>query len=604
MKNHSISAVRASAATVAMVAGFAASAGAQITGPSTTHTPYMVASNPASGVRFISIASNGNGTGGQQAENYGLLDFGTNQPVPGSNYQLLGIVDGMGAYDNGDGTSTLIVNHEIPANGSTTHAHGSRGATISRWIIRNGGTNLNPTALPSNAFQVVGGRDGNLRYNLYNLSSNAYQTFDSSNPMPQYNPGATFGVQGWNFNNPNRDGTGRYCSSDLAKQTAYKWTNPANGQIFGTDDKIYMNGEEIGAGGRAFAHVITGNDANSAWELPRLGRASWENQVANPFSQQKTVVMGLDDSGTGGLYMYVGSKQNSGNAIQRAGLTNGNLYGLTVPGIFVNGSGQPSETRANVLGSTSAVTSARFGMYAFGDVTSTPGSTIGPTPGIQQIGDQNGVVNFLRPEDGAWDEANPRDFYFVTTDTTTASGGRSRLWRSRFDDIANPEQGGQISMLLDSGLAAGGAAGGLASASGATTFEMADNMTVVNGRDGVTRILMQEDVGGNPRLGRLWLFDTSLNALEEIGISDSKYFVSGATNFLTQDEETSGIIPAPWLGDGWFLLNMQAHYPISGELVEGSQLMAVFIPQTIPAPGAAAVIGLGGLALARRRRRA
>jgi hypothetical protein len=45
-------------------------------------------------------------------------------------------------------------------------------------------------------------------------------------------------------------------------------------------------------------------------------------------------------------------------------------------------------------------------------------------------------TSFSRPEDGAWDPADPRDFYFVTTDRldTTDGGsgpvnqeGRSRL---------------------------------------------------------------------------------------------------------------------------------------------------------------------------------
>jgi MYXO-CTERM domain-containing protein len=90
----------------------------------------------------------------------------------------------------------------------------------------------------------------------------------------------------------------------------------------------------------------------------------------------------------------------------------------------------------------------------------------------------------------------------------------------------------------------------------------------------------------------------------EIGISDSTRFLSGGSQYLgTQDEETSGIVDA-WdtIGPGWWLINMQAHYGIAGELVEGGQLMAVFIPQTVPTPGAVAVLGLGGLMAARRRR--
>ena len=59
---------------------------------------------------------------------------------------------------------------------------------------------------------------------------------------------------------------------------------------------------------------------------------------------------------------------------------------------------------------------------------------------------------------------------------------------------------------------------------------------------------------------------------------DEARFLSGAPQFLTEDEESSGIIPAPFLGKGWYLLDVQAHYPIEGEIVEGGQLLALHVP--------------------------
>ena len=61
------------------------------TGPSTAQTPYLVPTR--SGVSFTSIISAGDG-------------------LPGSTWKLVGIPDGMGAFDNGDGTFTVLVNHE------------------------------------------------------------------------------------------------------------------------------------------------------------------------------------------------------------------------------------------------------------------------------------------------------------------------------------------------------------------------------------------------------------------------------------------------------------------------------------------------------------
>jgi hypothetical protein len=38
------------------------------------------------------------------------------------------------------------------------------------------------------------------------------------------------------------------------------------------------------------------------------------------------------------------------------------------------------------------------------------------------------------------------------------------------------------------------------------------------------------------------------------------------------------VIPAPFLGDGWYLLDVQAHYTIPGELVQGGQLLTLHLP--------------------------
>jgi MYXO-CTERM domain-containing protein len=135
---------------------------------------------------------------------------------------------------------------------------------------------------------------------------------------------------------------------------------------------------------------------------------------------------------------------------------------------------------------------------------------------------------------------------------------------------------------------------------GTTTANSFDNIAISR----FNQVLIQEDVGNNARLGRLWMYDIIADSMLEIGISDSTRFLTGGSNFIgTQDEETSGIVDA-WdtIGPGWWLLNMQSHNQLGGELVEGGQLMAVFIPQTVPTPGALAVVGLGGLFAARRRR--
>lgn len=65
----------------------------------------------------------------------------------------------------------------------------------------------------------------------------------------------------------------------------------------------------------------------------------------------------------------------------------------------------------------------------------------------------------------------------------------------------------------------------------------------------------------------------------EVAHHDPDRFAPGATAFLTQDEESSGIIGvSSILGEGWYLLVQQAHYATDTELVEGGQLLALHIP--------------------------
>ncbi len=203
--------------------------------------------------------------------------------------------------------------------------------------------------------------------------------------------------------------------------------------------------------------------------------------------------------------------------------------------------------------------SASFTLHSFGDVTNVPGAsyTAPSTPttvGLQQIGDANQVVNFLRPEDFAWDTKSNSRGYFVTTDNTTANGGRSRVYAMDFTDITNPTNGGTVTMLAEAGNMAS-LSGGLVSASGATTFEMLDNICVTSRG----YVLMQEDVGNNARLGRLWMYDPFGDNMIEIGISDAALFSTATGLAIMIDEETWGIDASDILGDGWFLLNMQAH---------------------------------------------
>jgi hypothetical protein len=147
-------------------------------GVSSSQDAYLQAVAP--GVEFTAVLTTGDAVGG---------------------YRMAGLPDGLGAYDNGDNTFTVLMNHEFGA-GSGAASHGTLGAGsfISEWVI-------NKTTL-----QVVSG--GDLIKNVYGWDAATQQS-------------STVASLGVSFN--------RFCSADLAQSTAFY--NAATG--VGTTARIF-----------------------------------------------------------------------------------------------------------------------------------------------------------------------------------------------------------------------------------------------------------------------------------------------------------------------------------------------------------------------------
>ncbi|MGZ8739086.1 MAG: hypothetical protein ACXWZ8_00610, partial [Gaiellaceae bacterium] len=285
----------------AIVAATAGAVPGGTAGPSSSKDPYVVRSEP--GVVFKSV-----------------LTAGDSVPkVGGGPYRMAGIPDGLGAFDNGDGTFTVLMNHEIPAASGVARAHGGTGAFVSKWVIRKDGP------------AVVSGED---------LIKQVYLWTGTGYVLP-----------------PAAVRFARFCSADLPAKSAFY--NAATGNGF--DGRLFMNGEENGATGRGFAHSLDGR----SFELPWLGRFSFENSLANPGTGDRTVVVSQDDQGggLGQVYVYAGDKKSSGaTPVEQAGLTGGGLYGIKV-------TGYPAEVAATGIPSCT-----RFGAYSFGDASSKSGA--------------------------------------------------------------------------------------------------------------------------------------------------------------------------------------------------------------------------------------
>ena len=157
-------------------------------------------------------------------------------------------------------------------------------------------------------------------------------------------------------------------------------------------------------------------------------------------------------------------------------------------------------------------------------------------------------------------------------DDRPVRGCDDRLWRLSFDDVTDPQAGGHIERAYRA--SAGHTEGGTAVELEAAPGEMFDNMTV----DAQGRVLLQEDVGNNAHLGRIWALNPDTGRIGELAIHNSSLF-AGTPPVKTLDEESSGVIDISHIvGRTTFLFDVQAHRASADpELVEDGQLLAMTV---------------------------
>lgn len=354
----------------------------------------------------------------------------------------------------------------------------------------------------------------------------------------------------------------RFCSATLSSEGGlYDKASKT-----GYEGLVYFAGEEGGDESRAFAANMEGELV----QLPRLGLASWENLVPSNTSGKSTVILGLEDGSAidSQLWMYIGTKSKKGKWFEKAGLNNGKNYVLaaTTAEPFTN----DNEFRTK-YGKNKPV-AVNF--------TEVDWSTNGVT---QNAAAREKGVELARVEDGHFDPKNPNDFYFVTTEsnkdpiatapnpaTPTVSRDGGALWRLRFADIKNPLKGATLEMLLNGGEE--------------PLLSKPDNIVV----DDVGNVLIQEDPGNNALVARIVAYNIASKKVAVVAKFKDEYFAAGATSFITQDEESSGIVDvSEFLREGksdkakYYLYVAQIHASTAKARPDLDTVTATWLPQAI-----------------------
>ena len=218
-------------------------------------------------------------------------------------YAPTGIFDGLGAFDNRNGTYTVLANSEIGPVSRTNAQLGLagvpylvdgvelKGARISKFIIDK---DVDDDA--SNGYQsavVAGGT--------------AYNRIIDANGNRVTNAGQLNG------------GFNRFCSGSFEQANRFGYRQ-------GLADSMYLTGEET-TNGLTYA-LDTKTD--TMYALAGLGRAGWETAIQVDTGSRNTVGLLVLDDNTAPIYLWVGQKIDSESAgfLQRNGLAKeqGNLY--------------------------------------------------------------------------------------------------------------------------------------------------------------------------------------------------------------------------------------------------------------------------------------
>ena len=306
----------------------------------------------------------------------------TNGTAPGSVYVPPGIFDGQGAYSNGDGTYTLLVNHETGA--SVGYAYTVEG--------------LNPSVTGSriSKFIVDIDADDNAAHGLQSRIVSGGLAYDK--------------VIGTDTN-----GFDRFCSANYEAANRF---GIGRGFVNGT----YLTGEEVfGSGGGAFYALDTAN--SDLYEVKAFGKGTWESATQIDTGSTNTVAVLLFDDAKAPLYLWVGQK-TAGGYLERNGLAeaNGSLYtfvpnALAETGVDATAGPDSDDLKALALGAALVGSWVRIDKTvgtSYADLTDTQ---------LRERAVALGALQLSRIEDGEVNPLNGQLAAFVSTGTKDFTNG-------------------------------------------------------------------------------------------------------------------------------------------------------------------------------------
>jgi serralysin len=200
------------------------------------------------------------------------------------NYVPPGILDGIGAFSLNDTTVRLLVNHEL-------------GNTVGyKYTLKNGtqlpGARVSFFDVDKRTFEIT---NAGLAYDT--IINRKGEVVDAASDLEFA-------------------GLARFCSAALFEANHF-------GAGKGFADRIFFTGEENDGGSEFALDTAT----NTLYALPWLGRAAWENVTElDTGTTDKVAILVGDDRDPAPLILYVGTKNPSGNFLERNGLANGELF--------------------------------------------------------------------------------------------------------------------------------------------------------------------------------------------------------------------------------------------------------------------------------------